>query len=226
MVFNDTEAPSSTKPPSIVEDFLVCPGLGASVSWWFLFIGVRQVLTYSMALVTQSLVIDYLALSSRLCLDWLGPVVTLLVVQSKGWPFILIFWALYDLILLSGDRDFAHHWGYWQDWVGLFNEDNPSGNVVSNEWNYTILINAIIIGCAVAVKRLVVGLFLGRQTFGTWAHSTVASFPFEIDFDTTLTHYLFPPKYFHCASPLWRSACSSYEEHGPDWGGGVACQAN
>ena len=165
---NATLAPTP-KPGSLdeaVQDFLVCPGLGASVSWWFLFLGVRQVLTFTLALVTQSIVIDYMALSSRLFLDWLGPIVTLLVVQSKGWPFILVTWAAFDLILLSGDRDFAHHWGFWQDWIGLFNEDNPSGNVVSNDWNFTILVNAILIGCAVAGKRLVVGLFLGRQTFG------------------------------------------------------------
>jgi hypothetical protein len=73
---------------------------------------------------------------------------------------------LYDLILLSGDRAYAHHWGYWQDYIGLFNESNPSGNVVDNEWNIRILRLAIFVGVVAAVKRLVVSLFLGRQTFG------------------------------------------------------------
>jgi len=80
----------------------------------------------------------------------------------------LLFWAVYDLLLLSGDRDFAHHWGYWQDYVGLFNEDNPSGNVVDNEWNLTILRLAIFVALAVALKRLFVALFLGRQTFSAY----------------------------------------------------------
>lgn len=148
---------------------------GASYSWWFLFLGVRQVITFSLALITQAFIIDYLALSSRLLLNSIGPVLTLFVVQSKGWPFLTIFWAAWDLVLLSTSEQsspdasayvrFVHHWGYWQDWVGLFNEDNSSGDVVSSEWNYAILINAIIVGVAVAVKRLVVGLLLGRQTF-------------------------------------------------------------
>jgi hypothetical protein len=127
-------------------------------------------------MVTQAFIIDYLALSSRLLLNTIGPVLTLFVVQSKGWPFLTIFWAVWDLALLctseptsrtaSGYVRFAHHWGYWQDWVGVFNISNPSGEVVNNEWNRRILINAIIVGFSVAVKRLVVGLLLGRQTFG------------------------------------------------------------
>lgn len=119
-----------------------------------------------MAFATQSIVIDFLALSSRVMLNTVGPVVTLLVVQSKGWPFILTFWAIYSLILLCGDTEYAHHWGYWQDWIGMFNKDNPSGDVVNNELIQEILVNAIIVGVAVAIKRLTVGLLLGRQTFG------------------------------------------------------------
>ena len=85
-----------------------------------------------------------------------------------------IWWAIFDILLLQTTdarkttdyAAFVHHWGFWQDWVGLFNKENPSGDVVSNEWNKSILVNAIIVGVAVAVKRLVVGLLLGRQTFG------------------------------------------------------------
>ena len=77
----------------------------------------------------------------------------------------MFFWATWDFALLQGDKDYAHHWGYWQDWLGIFNEDNPAGNVVDNEWYREILICALIIGAAVAVKRLLVGLMLGRQTF-------------------------------------------------------------
>jgi len=180
VLLNDTDAPTAaptSEPETTFDEFLTCPGLGASVSWWFLFMGVRQVVTYTLAMVTQSLIIDYFALSSRLFLDWLGPIVTLLVVQSKGWPFILTFWAIYNLILNCGDSDFAGHWLYWQDWIGLFNEDNPAGNVVSNEWNYAILSNSIIVGCAVAVKRLVVGLFLGRQTLCKSGLIETSSYP-------------------------------------------------
>jgi len=81
---------------------------------------------------------------------------------------LVIFWAIYDLLLLSGETDFAHHWGYWQDYVDLFNEKNPSGNVVDNEWNSKILRIVIFVGVVVSIKRFLVVLFLGRQTFGKW----------------------------------------------------------
>ena len=53
-----------------ISEILVCPGMGASVSWWFLFVGVRQVATFSLALLTQALVIDFWALGSRFFLSW------------------------------------------------------------------------------------------------------------------------------------------------------------
>jgi hypothetical protein len=56
-----------------------------------------------MALVTQALVIDFIALGSRLSLNRIiGPILTLLIVQSKGWPFVSVFWGTYNLILLAG----------------------------------------------------------------------------------------------------------------------------
>ena len=146
-------------PPTALTDCSCCK------SWWFLFLGVRQVVTFSMSLITQAFVVDYLALNTRYCLTWLGPIITLLLVQAKGFPFIGTFWALYSIALNAGTSDFAHHWGYFQDWIGLFNEENPSGNVVDHEWNYKILRLVIFICVAVALKRLVMSLLLGRQTF-------------------------------------------------------------
>jgi hypothetical protein len=121
-----------------------------------------------MALITQSILVDFFALSTRLCLKWTGPVFTLLLVQAKGWPFIAIFWATFDLLLNAGTSDFVHHWGYWQDKIGLFNEDNPSGNVVDHPWNFKVLRLCIFVGLAVSLKRLVLSLFLGRQTFARY----------------------------------------------------------
>jgi hypothetical protein len=84
----------------------------------------------------------------------------------KGWPFISIFWAIYDLVLLTGSHDYAHHWGYWQDYIKLFNEHNPSGTATEHELNDVIYKLMIIVGIVVSLKRLAVCLFLGRQTFG------------------------------------------------------------
>lgn len=67
----------------------------------------QLVVTFTMALITQGLLIDYLALGSRLSLHWFGPLVTLVVVQSKGWPFISAWWGAYNLILLQGDERYV-----------------------------------------------------------------------------------------------------------------------
>jgi hypothetical protein len=60
-----------------------CPGAGASVSWWLLFI-LRQTITFSMAMLTQAFMIDYLTLGCQFVLRCFGPLITLLMVQSKG----------------------------------------------------------------------------------------------------------------------------------------------
>lgn len=48
----------------------------------------------------------------------------------------------------------------------MFNSNNPSGNIVDNEWNTRLLTIAISVSVLVAVKRFIIGLYLGRQTFG------------------------------------------------------------
>ena len=77
----------------------------------------------------------------------------------------MIFWGIYDLALLAGPGRLANHWGYYQDYIGLFNESNPSGNVTSDGLYIQLLQVAIGVGVAVSVKRLAIGMFLGRQTF-------------------------------------------------------------
>jgi hypothetical protein len=136
----------------------------ASASWWLLFV-VRQLITLSMALCMQMLIIDFLALGTRVILRLVGPVLTLLIVQSKGWPFVTLWWSIFDLAMLYGNGQFAKHWLYWQDAIGMFNSRNPSGNVVNSIWNMRILTIAISVSAAVAVKRFVIGLYLSRQTF-------------------------------------------------------------
>jgi hypothetical protein len=138
---------------------------GASASWWLLFMCVRQVITFSLALGMQGVMIDFLSLGSRVMLRLVGPVITLLIVTAKGWPFIVFWWAIFDFAMLHGEGAFAKHWAFWQDAIDMFNSNNPSGNIVNNEWNTRVLSIAISVSVVVAVKRFVVGLYLGRQTF-------------------------------------------------------------
>jgi hypothetical protein len=140
----------------------------ASASWWLTF-AARQVVTFSLAKMMELIVIDFLTLQTRFTLSLAGPVVTLLVVQSKGWPFLMMMWGIWDFALVAGDHAFARHWLFWQDFWGLFNEQNPAGDVLMSQPYYRVLSIAVSVGAVVSVKRLVVGLYLGRQTFSNYA---------------------------------------------------------
>lgn len=127
-----------------------------------------------------------------------GNLLTLLLAQSRGWPFIALFWGLADFGLLHGGSKFASHWLFWQDAIDIFNVANPgyaiychsfsfrrlrrvcsheflpfavpcfsySGSVTSNIWNTRLLLIAVTVGIVVSIKRLWLGLFLGKKTFG------------------------------------------------------------
>ena len=81
-----------------------------SVAWWILFIGVRQVITLSLAMMFEAIIIDYFVLRAKLASKILGPYLSLFIVQAKGWPIRAIFWGLLDIGMLYGDRPFARHW--------------------------------------------------------------------------------------------------------------------
>lgn len=142
---------------------------GASVSWWLIFLGVRQAITFALARMTEAFVIDFLSLGTQLTRRFLGPVLALFIVQSKGWPVRLIFWGAYNFALLYGDRRFARHWLYWQDVIALFNRANPAGNVTHSKNYLKILALAMGVGAVVAVKRFYMGLTLGKSTYVRYA---------------------------------------------------------
>jgi len=135
-----------------------------SSSWWLLY-AVRQVTTFSMALALQGVFVDFLALRTKTMLRLVGPIVTLLIVQAKGWPFIIFWWSLLNFGFLANASRFASHWLYFQNLIGLFNEENPNGNFASGELHTTVMIIGVTVSALVAVKRFVIGLYLGRQTF-------------------------------------------------------------
>ena len=67
-------------------------GEGPTVSWWILFLGVRQVVTLGLARAAQFLVLTY-ALKVASCFG-LPPMARLFLLQSKGLPFILVCFVL------------------------------------------------------------------------------------------------------------------------------------
>ena len=136
---------------------------GASVSWYLIFCA-RQLVTLSLALASQIFIIDFLCVSTKNVLRLFGQFVTLLLVMSKGWPFVVFMWSIYDFAMLYGDHPFAKHWLYWQNTIDLFNEANPGGNVVNSPWNRDILLIGLCVSFLVSLKRFTFGLYLGRKT--------------------------------------------------------------
>jgi hypothetical protein len=140
-------------------------GSRASVSWWLMFLGVRQVVTFSLALLTQLIVIDFLSIRVGGTHRLFGPWITLTLVQSRGWPFSLFMWGVYDFCLLYGDGPFYDHWFFWQSTFEMLTDKNPAGNVIYSDANRRILSVAVCVGAVVAIKRFWLALFLGKQTF-------------------------------------------------------------
>ena len=57
-----------------------------TISWWLVFIA-RQSLTLQLAIITQSVIIDGLAMRSRFAVRIFSPLLTLCIISAKGWPF-------------------------------------------------------------------------------------------------------------------------------------------
>jgi len=64
------------------------------------------------------MIVDYFCLRSALAVKILGPFLTLYIIQSKGWPFVLFSWGVTDFFILYHTK-FARHWLFWQDTIEL-----------------------------------------------------------------------------------------------------------
>lgn len=135
----------------------------ASVSWWFLFLGVRQVLTQACAWLIEVLLIDFVCLKTRIFTDLLGSYVSLWIAQAKGWPFRAIVWGFLNIVLLTGSGEYANHWLFWQDWIDMCNANNPSGAVPDNKFYKRFLYCMIGFGFATGAKRSILANFMGKR---------------------------------------------------------------
>ena len=61
---------------------------GPTISWWILFLGVRQIITLSLARGLHYLIMAFTA--RKQFSGGFGPLVGLFVLQAKGWPFVLV----------------------------------------------------------------------------------------------------------------------------------------
>lgn len=141
---------------NIALDFM--PGT-APLSWWLLFVA-RQVVTMELAMVLQHLVVEGLALRTKWLVLAFGPLITLGVIQAKGWPLVAIFWSITDLCLLHGPHPFQQNWLYFLN-VGLFSQ---KGAFLESEFYLGLLLSMLLAGTCHAVKRTTVALSFGKQT--------------------------------------------------------------
>eukprot|EP00980_Cylindrotheca_fusiformis_P014033 scaffold3670_cov124-Cylindrotheca_fusiformis.AAC.9 len=168
---SDEPTSSPTSSPDDGDGNLVCnhgqEHDGPSASWWILFLGVRQVIVLGLARATQFLIMTYaLKINFR---GIMGPSVRLYLLQSRGWPFVMMIWAIYNFAMLYGSRRFARHWIYYQSWIELFNECNPAGSVTTAPVYRGLLGFAIALGLLVATKRFWIGLRFGRTSYFRYA---------------------------------------------------------
>jgi hypothetical protein len=70
---------------------------------------------------------------------------------------------------LYGNHPFYSQWLTWQGTIHLFNASNPSGQIVISEWYQRILVIAVCVSFATAIKRFSMGVFLGKQTFAQYS---------------------------------------------------------
>ncbi|KAL7465007.1 hypothetical protein ACHAXS_005338 [Conticribra weissflogii] len=135
-----------------------------SLSWWIIFLGVRQMVMLELTNIGQIFWIEIMALRSSLFQIIVGPYISLIFIMSKGWPYVIFFWAIFDFCFLYGDRRFAKHWLFWQSEFDIFNSKNPVDGVTDSTAYLRILCIMILVGVAVSLKRLTISLFLGRRT--------------------------------------------------------------
>ncbi|GAX25540.1 hypothetical protein FisN_28Hh008 [Fistulifera solaris] len=142
--------------------FEFLPG-NTTMSWWLNFTG-RQLLTLEMARMAQFFIIDGLTLRSKLVIQLTGPLVTLLAIQSRGWPFLLSAWSLIDLFMLHGDTKFPRNWFYWTG-LEIYSSKVTGIYILNSDLYFRSLMCMLVVGSCVSVKRSMVAIYFGRKTF-------------------------------------------------------------
>jgi len=109
----------------------------------------------------QLIFVDFFTFRTRFVPKLLGTKLALAVGQSKGWPCILFFWGILDMIFLFGERPFARHWLFYQNFVGLMNSTNPSGDIPNNYYYKRIIYFSVVLSVAETLYRMLLANIVG-----------------------------------------------------------------
>ncbi len=146
-------------PAVAVSAFLFYHLNNPAISWLILF-AMRNYMTLQLAYGSEYVLVDVLALRSTLLLEIVGPLVTLYIIQAKGWPLICIFWATWSLALILN----MDGWLSWTE-IEMFTTENQYRGIVFSDTYLEVLASLILVGVAVTIKRTVLAMFLGKRIY-------------------------------------------------------------
>ena len=140
----------------------------ASLAWWGNF-WARQIVTFEMARTLKFLLLDCIILGTWTgAATVLGPLVTLLCLQAKGWPFIVAVWGFLDCILIQGDNAFQNHWLHWTGWQ-IYSMQAQSGlHIIASQEYLRVLLCMMVAGVLTALKRTALAISFGRRQYSTF----------------------------------------------------------
>lgn len=130
-----------------------------------LFCAVRQAFLLQVSYIAQTILIDWIVMSSRLVLAIIGPWATMLCLQSRGWPFLVGMWGILAMIFLHGDNAFVQHWLHFTG-IKIFTVANSGSYILNSSTYLRVLIGMLLAGIATSLKRTIVTLYFGKRSFG------------------------------------------------------------
>lgn len=142
------------------------PEVEISVSWWLHFAG-RQLLIFEASRVLQWVVVHRLTERRPFTRTYLGPPVALLIISSKGWPFLVSAWSTIDMFLLYGDRSFVRRWVFaWTDFSSYAASGDGGMSVLCSDEYRRVLYCILLTGVVVSIKRCWVTIRVGSRVYG------------------------------------------------------------
>lgn len=142
-------------------------GGGASISYVLVFVA-RQLTTRALGGMSAYLLVQS-TMRSKLAVKLFGAHLTILVINSEGWPLHAVCWALWDLCILQGNGEFRQNWLFFAD-IQLFSSANPGGDILSNTIYGRALAALLVMGLATALQRTVLALYFGKKLFRRYKH--------------------------------------------------------
>jgi len=138
-----------------------------SISWWLHFAG-RQLVVFETSRALQWALIYRLAERTPTIRALMGPLLALLAISSKGWPFLLSTWAWVDLCFLHGEHAFVKRWIFgWTDFASYTAPGNKWMSILCSEEYKRALYCMVLVGIVVSIKRCWVTVRVGKRIYGT-----------------------------------------------------------